>query len=182
MKHKFALFALLLAVMLAPLGVAHVTVAQLGGEDLPPGVTGDDVYRVSSKMYCDVCAGVPVSACASPTCAAWRQEVANLLGDGYTDDEILQEFSTLYGDKISGVPLGGSDRTIALVFPALLALGIAAVIVWQVLQLRQRGSSRAQAAADAAGLVEGFNRPVPDNVDAEYLERFLVLLEEHQTR
>jgi cytochrome c-type biogenesis protein CcmH/NrfF len=164
--------------MLVPL-TAH---AQLGGEDLPAGVTGDDVYRVSSKMYCDVCAGVPVSACASPTCAAWRQEVANLLGEGYTDDEILREFSRLYGDKISGVPLGGSDRTIALALPALATTLIAAVIVWQVWQLRQRGASRAQAAATEAGLVEGFNRPVPDNVDPDYLERFLLLLEEHQSR
>lgn len=179
---KVSVLILLLAVMLAPLAVANVTVAQLGGEDLPEGVTGDDVYRVSSKMYCDVCAGVPVSACASPTCAAWRQEVANLLGQGYTDEEIMQEFAVLYGDEISGVPLGGSDRTIALLLPALLALGVAVVIVWQVLAVRQRGSSRAQAAADAAGLHEDFERPVPDNVDPEYLERFLILLEEHQTR
>ena len=181
-RYKLALMTLLLVVMLAPLSVAQVTVAQLGGEDLPEGVTGDDVFRVSSKMYCDVCAGVPVSACASPTCAAWRQEVANLLGDGYSDDEILQEFATNYGDKISGIPLSGSDRSIALALPALLAIGIAAVIGWQVWSLRQKGTSRAMAAASAAGLHEDFERPVPDNVDPVYLERFLQLLEEHQAR
>jgi cytochrome c-type biogenesis protein CcmH/NrfF len=175
---RLTLLILVLAVMLAPLTVY----AQLGGEDLPAGVTGDDVYRVSSKMYCDVCAGVPVSACASPTCAAWRQEVAMMLGEGFTDDEILQEFAVLYGDEISGVPLGGSDRTIALALPALLAALTAVVIVWQVLQLRQRGSSRAQVAAAEAGLNADFERPVPDNVDPDYLERFLHLLEEHQTR
>ena len=178
LTHKLALLIALAVMMLAPLTVS----AQLGGEELPEGVTGDDVFRVSSKMYCDVCAGVPVSACGSPTCAAWRQEVANLLGEGYNDDEILEEFAVLYGDKISGVPLDGSDRTIAFGLPALLAVVAAVVIGWQVWQLRQRGASRAQAAAAAAGLVEGYERPVPDNVDLDYLERFLLLLEEHQTR
>jgi len=177
MKLKFLM--LLLALLLVP---ASVYAQNMGGEDLPEGVTSDDVFRVSNKMYCDVCAGVPVAACPSPTCAAWRQEVANLIGEGYTDDEILQEFARLYGDKISGVPLGGSDRTIAFGLPAVLATIVAVVIGWQVWQLRQRETSRAQTAADAAGLVEGFSRPVPDNVDPDYLERFLQLLEEHQTR
>jgi len=175
---KLTFLILVLAILIAPL----TAYAQMGGEDLPPGVTTDDVYRVANKMYCDVCAGIPISACPSPTCAAWRQEVANLLGQGYTDDEILQEFARLYGDKISGVPLGGSDRTIAFGLPMALAAIIALVIFWQVYQLRQRSLTRAQAAAAEAGLVEGFNRPVPDNVDPAYLERFLQLLEEHQTR
>jgi cytochrome c-type biogenesis protein CcmH/NrfF len=175
---RLKLLILLLAMLIAPLSV-H---AQIGGEELPEGVTSDDVFRVSNRMYCDVCAGVPVSACPSPTCAAWRQEVATMLGEGYTDDEILQEFARLYGDNISGIPLGGSDRTIAFGLPAVLAALVALVIGWQVWQIRQRDTSRAHAAANAAGLIEGFERPVPDNVDPDYLERFLQLLEEHQTR
>lgn len=152
--------------------------AQMGGEDLPPGVTGDDVYRVSRKMYCDVCAGVPISDCPSPTCAAWRQEVAMLLGEGYSDDDILQYFAERYGEKVSGVPLQEGSRGIALGLPALAALLIGLLVVWQVWRLRGRTESRALQAARAAGLMEGYTRPVPDNVDADYLERFMRMVED----
>jgi cytochrome c-type biogenesis protein CcmH/NrfF len=153
--------------------------AQMGGEDLPPGVTMDDVYRVSRKMYCDVCQGIPISDCPSPTCAAWRQEVAVLLGEGYTDDEILEYFADRYGEKISGVPIKEKNRLLALGLPALLATIFGLVVVWQLLRLRERGESRALQAAKAAGtLVTEYGRPVPDNVDFNALERFLRMVDE----
>lgn len=173
---KFCALVLIVAVLLVM--PAAITQAQMGGEELPPGVTGDDVYRVSRQMYCDVCAGVPVSDCPSVTCLAWRQEVAVMLGQGYTDQEILQQFAELYGDKISGVPIQNSERSLALGLPALLMALFGGVVIWQVYRLRQRGESRAYQAAKAAGLHQDYDRPVPDNVDPDGLERFLKLVGE----
>ncbi|NJL93481.1 MAG: hypothetical protein HC915_06985 [Anaerolineae bacterium] len=114
------------------------------------------------------------------TCRAWRQEVAVLLGEGYSDEEIIDRFATQYGDKISGVPVSTNDRNLALVFPAMAGLFLAVVVGWQVWNMRQRGENRALAAARAAGNLEGFSRPVPDNVDPIALRRLLKMVEERQ--
>ncbi|NJL93482.1 MAG: hypothetical protein HC915_06990 [Anaerolineae bacterium] len=54
---KFVSLLFLLVLLLS----AGVVNAQLAGEEVPPGVSEDDVYRVSRQMYCDVCMGVPIS-------------------------------------------------------------------------------------------------------------------------
>jgi cytochrome c-type biogenesis protein CcmH/NrfF len=172
---KFSLLCFLLLLFLLPLSAQ----AQIGGEDLPAGVTGEDVYRVSSQMYCDVCQGVPISSCPSPTCLRWRQEIANLLGDGRSDQEIMEFFAATYGDDVTGVPLQNEDRGLALGLPLLLSLVIGAAVLGRVWLLGQRGGpTKAQLAAEAAGLNPNYQRPVPNNVDPVYLERFLGLLED----
>ncbi|NJL94091.1 MAG: hypothetical protein HC915_10360 [Anaerolineae bacterium] len=168
---------LLISVLALPLERAS---AQLAGEDLPPGVTGEDVYRVTSQMYCDVCEGVPVSDCPSVTCRAWRQEVANLLGEGYSDDQVFAQFAELYGNEISGLPLRQEDRNFALLLPILAVLGMAALVGFQVWRITQGQQSRAQQAAAQAGVRPDYARPVPDNVDPHYLEDFLALVEDRR--
>lgn len=153
--------------------------AQLGGEELPEGVSGDDVYRVSSQMYCDVCAGVPISSCPSVTCRAWRQEIANLLGQGMSDQDIMEFFAVRYGDDVTGVPVQGSERNLALLVPIVATLIVGTLIVWRLWHLREKGDNRARQAAQAAGLLQEYDRPVPDNVDHLYLERFLRMVEDN---
>jgi len=167
-----------LVIVVVILTGANSVRAQLGGEELPEGVSGSEVYRVTSEMYCEVCQGVPISSCPSATCRAWRQEVANMLGQGYTDEQIYQRFAELYGDEVTGVPIQGDDRNLALGLPAFLAAIIGVLIAWQVWRLQGRSATGAQQAAAAAGVRMGYTRPVPDNVDPEYLERFLKMLDE----
>lgn len=172
---KMLKFILLVAVFFVP-----TVAAQMSGEELPPGVSADDVYRVSSKMYCDVCEGVPISDCPSPTCRAWRQEIARLLGENYSDSEIKTYFAENYGSAVTGVPLKAQDRNIGLGLPALLIVLAGLFIGWRLWMLRQQGESRALQAARAAGLHPDYERPVPDNVDPDYLERFMRLVEERK--
>ncbi len=167
---------MLLGVLFA-VTVSHAA-AQFSGEDLPPGVQGEDVYRVSSSIYCDVCEGVPVSDCPTATCAGWRQEIADLLGAGYSDQAILEEMTRRYGNEVSPVPIDRDRRLIALGLPALLVLVIGVGVGWQVWRLRQYQQTRAQVAAAQAGDLPGYDRPVPDNVDRAYLARFLGMLED----
>lgn len=164
-------------ILLLLVGVPFAS-AQTGGEVLPEGVTGDDVYRVSNQMYCDVCAGIPLSTCASPTCFRWRQEIANLLGEGKTDEEIYTYFATNYGEDVTGVPLSDSNRGLALGLPIFLTLVIGGGVGWQIWRIYQKQEPRAAKAAKAAGLREDYIRPVPDNVDSEALATFMRLVEE----
>lgn len=179
MKLKRFRLALLLALSLSLLAPLSVN-AQLGGEELPPGVTEDDVYRVSSELYCDVCAGIPLSTCPSTTCFRWRQEIANLLGEGRSDAEVYAYFAENYGDEVTGVPLESGGRNLALGLPALLALLLGVAVVWRLWSVQQSQQNRAVQAAQSAGLHEDYQRPVPDNVDPQGLEAFMQIVEAQQ--
>jgi len=167
----------LLLILLLLLVLPSAAQAQVSGEELPEGVTGDDVYRVASKLYCDVCAGVPLSACPSPTCVAWRQEIAELIGQGLNDDSIRRYFADRYGGDVTGVPLDTNQRNLALGLPAILTIILGIGVIYQVWRMRQQGETQAQVAARSAGIRTDYARPVPDNVDRDYLDRFLKLLE-----
>ena len=155
--------------------VAHAQ----GGDRYPPGVDADEVYQIARRLYCDVCQGVPLSDCPSDQCRAWREEIAELLGEGRSEDQIREYFADRYGEKVSGVPLKASNRLltfgipIGLIFVATLGTG------WQVLQWKKREDSRAMHAARRADtLVDDDNRPIPNNVDSNYLNRVLTDLKE----
>jgi len=178
MKKTHVYLILLLSILL--MAFPAYSTAQLGGEEIPEGVSGDDVYRVSSELYCDVCAGVPISSCPSVTCKAWREEIATLLGDGYSDDEIKEYFSVRYGGEVTGVPLESADRNLALGLPLVITLIIGVVIVFQVWRLSNQTQSRAYQAAQSAGLMADYDRPVPNNVDPIYLKRFMEMIETNE--
>jgi hypothetical protein len=65
-----------LAVLMLVFTADAAPVAAQGEFPLPPGVTWDDVNRVASQMYCDVCEGIPLDECESIACRQWREEIA----------------------------------------------------------------------------------------------------------
>ncbi len=156
--------------------VSSQPVSAQGGDKYPPGVTADDVYEVASQIYCDVCQGVSVAYCPSTQCQAWREEIADLLGQGKTEDEIKQHFADRYGEKVTGVPVSTANRRLTYGIPIALVIGVGLVVSFQVYQWRRR-ETRVIQVARSANLDENYDRPVPDNVDPAYLERLMKLLE-----
>ena len=158
--------------LLAMLGVAFVPrtiVTAQGGEQLPPGVTWDEVNAVARQMYCDVCEGIPLDECESVACRNWRQEIARLISEGYTEDEIIDHFVERYGEDVASLPRSSSDRFLAFAVPALLVVLIGVLGAFQMRRLRQRGQQAGQVVRRSAQQAQA--RPVPDDVDAAYLER-----------
>jgi cytochrome c-type biogenesis protein CcmH/NrfF len=93
-KLRTWLFLLLVgvALMAAP-GVQ----AQGGGENLPPGVTPEQVNAIAQQLTCTDCAGVPLNTCQTEVCTEWRQEIADQLGDGKSELDIMDWFVVRYG-------------------------------------------------------------------------------------
>ncbi len=170
-------YLLIIALFSLLAGLISGTVLAQGGDRYPPGVDPDDVYQIARELRCDVCQGVPLSDCPSEQCRVWREEIADLLFEGRTDDEIMEHFAERYGDKVSGVPLTQSDRTLTYAIPILLVGVAAAGIGWQIYRWKDQ-ETRALQVARSAGTRDDFERPVPDNVDPEYLDRVLSALEE----
>jgi cytochrome c-type biogenesis protein CcmH len=175
LKHRFFL-SLLILVAVFSLRQSTRPVAAQGGDELPPGVTDDEVYEVASEMYCDVCQGVPLSDCPSPQCQAWREEIADYIYQGYTKEEIKGKFADRYGEKISGTPIDPGNRDFVYAVPIFIAAMLSLVVIWQFITWSSRKPNRALAVASSAGTLREFDRPVPDNLDPVYLARFLELL------
>jgi len=141
-----------------------------GGEfPLPPGVTWDQINRVASKMYCDVCEGIPLDECESIACRQWREEIARQLGQGRTEDEIIDYFVERYGNDVSAVPRDSSDRLLVFAVPIIAIAVIGVVGAFQVRRLRERGHQTGQVVRRSEGRLN--RRPVPDDLSAELMER-----------
>lgn len=161
--------AVLLA-LLAPLAVEVAPVRAQGGEfDLPPGVTWDEVNSIARRMYCDVCEGIPLDECESVACRRWREEIARLLGEGWTRDEIMDHFVERYGADVAALPRSTADRILAFATPAVIVLIIGLIGALQVRQLRRRGQQAGAVVRRSGSRLQ--TRPVPDDVDPAYLER-----------
>jgi cytochrome c-type biogenesis protein CcmH len=158
-----------LLVVLA-VGRARPAAAQQGEFPLPPGVTWDDVNKVASKMYCDVCEGIPLDECESVACRQWRQEIAQQLSEGRSENQIIDFFVQRYGDDVSAIPRNKSDKFLVFAVPVSLALLLLLIGGLQVSHLRQRGQQAGQVVRrSASGPSPG--RPVPDDVEQDFLDR-----------
>ena len=169
MRRKLLGYVLGLAAAVLLLWAASTAAAQDDSFQLPEGVTWDDVNRIASKMYCDVCEGIPLDECESVACRQWREEIARQLGDGRTDDEIFDYFVERFGADVAAVPRDTSDRILAFAVPIALVLLFGAVGAVQVQRMRERGRQVGQATRRSASRLQA--RPVPEDVDPDYLER-----------
>jgi cytochrome c-type biogenesis protein CcmH/NrfF len=160
---------LLLAVLLTFGADVGPVRAQGGEEELPPGVTWDDVNAVAHKMYCDVCEGTPLDECESATCREWRDEIARLLGEEYTEDEIIDFFVERYGADVAALPRDKTDRLLVFAVPMAIVMALGVIGAIQVRRLRQRGHQAGQPVRRSVPPAQV--RPVPDDVDPAYLER-----------
>jgi cytochrome c-type biogenesis protein CcmH len=151
---------------------AKPAAAQSGSGEfpLPPGVTWDDVNRVAGKMYCDVCEGIPLDECESIACRQWRQEIARQLSEGRTQDEIIDYFVQRYGDDVSAIPRSKSDHFLVFAVPVALVLLVGVIGAFQVNGLRRRGHQPGQIIKrSTSGRLQ--QRPAPEDVEPDYLER-----------
>lgn len=86
--------------------------------------TADDVNEIAGKMYCPVCENIPLDVCGTAACADWRDEIAIMLGDGLTEDEIIDDFVFRFGDRVVGVPQNTTLRVLSLAVPLLAVLAL----------------------------------------------------------
>lgn len=112
--------------------------AQGGGTPTPRPVTDNDVNRIAKNLYCPVCQNVPLEVCETQACARWREQVRELLAQGYTEPQIRDYFVERFGANTVGVPTDTLSQVIAVVMPALLILVIGGVIGVNLLRWRQR--------------------------------------------
>ncbi len=120
-------FAFLLIILFA-FGILVGHAAAQGGD--PPTPSPDEVNAIAHNLYCPVCANVPLDVCGTAACAQWRQQISDLLVQGYSEQQVYDYFAQQYGQGVlAAPPARGLNWLIYLLPPAAILL--AAFFLWR---------------------------------------------------
>jgi len=122
---------LLLATLSFLFGSVNGVAAQGGGP------TANEVNAIAKNLYCPVCESVPLDVCPTVACQQWRQQIADKLREGYSDQEIYDFFVEQYGDRVLASPPARGLNWLIYVIPPL------AIIAGAVIYFRTVSSKRA---------------------------------------
>lgn len=92
-KLSFAFFFLLFFTLIAGNAAAQ------GG-----GPSDDEVNAIAKNLYCPVCENVPLDVCPTLACQQWREQIADKLAQGWTEQQIYDFFVQQYGDRVLAAP------------------------------------------------------------------------------
>jgi cytochrome c-type biogenesis protein CcmH len=165
--------AALIAVLMTMAAILPTASAQGNPTPAPTrAVTDNDVNRVSHNLYCPVCQNVPLEVCETEACARWRDQVRDLLAQGYTDEQVRQYFIDHFGTKTVGTPADPLAQALTVALPFALVALIGAVIVLTLLRWQRRPdlSDIQLTSEEATRLTSEETRPAPDDYRARLEE------------
>ena len=93
-----------LAVSLFMLLLSSIVVGSAAAQGEGPTPSPDEVNAIAANLYCPVCANVPLDACGTAACAQWRQQIADLVTEGYSQQQIYDYFVQQYGPGVLATP------------------------------------------------------------------------------
>lgn len=96
-------------------------------------VTADEVNAIARQMYCPVCENEPLDACRTAACQQWRAQIAQMLSEGQTADQIKQYFVERYGLRVLAQPPAEGNSLLLWVLP-VVALLVGAVYVFLLMR------------------------------------------------
>ncbi len=115
-KHLVLLFAVILITLLWALPAL--------AQETAPTPSPDEVNAIAKGMYCPVCENIPLDVCGTTACGQWRQQIADLLVQGYSEAEIQEYFVLQYGDRVlAEPPRRGLNWLVYVVPPLAVILG-----------------------------------------------------------
>jgi cytochrome c-type biogenesis protein CcmH len=136
-----------------------------GGTSTPRPVSDDEVNRVAKNLYCPVCQNVPLEVCETAACARWREQVRDLLSQGYTEEQVRQYFIERFGAKTVGTPTDTASRLLTIALPFALIGLIGVVIAFNLVRWR-RSHSGGNVEPEGASPGNGGESAPPDDYRA----------------
>jgi cytochrome c-type biogenesis protein CcmH len=97
------------------------------------GPTDDEVNAIAKNLYCPVCENVPLDVCPTVACQQWRQQIADKLAAGWSEQQIYDYFVEQYGDRVLAAPPARGLNWLVYVLPPL-AIALGALVVARVLR------------------------------------------------
>jgi len=128
-------------VVIAILALPAAAAAQEGG----PTPSPDEVNRIAKNLYCPVCANIPLDACGTAACIQWRDQIADLLTEGYSEQQIYDYFVAQYGPGVLAAPPPSGFNWLIYVLPPLVLVGGGALL-WRGLAAARKPAKRTKSA------------------------------------
>ena len=75
---------------------------------------------IAKELNCPTCTGINLSDCRTLTCEQWREQIGELVTEGYSDQEVLDYFSTRYGDQVLQEPPQRGFTLLVWILPGIL--------------------------------------------------------------
>lgn len=94
----------------------------------------DRVNNIAKELNCPTCTGINLSDCRTLTCEQWREQIDELVDEGYNDQEVLNYFSTRYGDQVLQEPPRRGFSLLIWILPVVALIGGG---TWLVITLRK---------------------------------------------
>lgn len=150
-----------LLIMLCALLFTALPFGAANAQGDPP--TADEINAVARQLYCPVCENIPLDVCPTQACAEWREEIASMLAQGKTEEEIKQHFVTYYGDRVLATPPARGLNWLVYIIPPLAFL-LGAYVLYRAFKSWKKPEPEAR----HAGADEGSGSATPDD---EYVRR-----------
>lgn len=82
----------------------------------------DKVNEIAKRLNCPTCAGLNLADCHTQTCEQWREQINDLLKQGYTDEEVINYFTARYGDQVLQEPPKSGWTLVLWMAPLIMIL------------------------------------------------------------
>lgn len=82
----------------------------------------DRVNEIAKNLNCPTCVGQNLADCRTLTCEQWRNQINDLVAQGYSDEEVLNYFATRYGSQVLQEPPKSGWTLFLWVLPVLALL------------------------------------------------------------
>lgn len=127
------------------------------------GPSDNEVNAIAKNLYCPVCENVPLDSCPTLACQQWRDQIADKLTLGWSDEQIYDYFVEQYGDRVlAAPPLRGLNWLVYLLPPT--AILIAAVLLYR--NLRKWRKVQAETTETSAGQKGDYIQQLEDELKA----------------
>lgn len=95
------------------------------------------IKELSSLMRCPVCQGLSIADSPSPSALAMRDEVSELVRQGYSKEQILDYFEASYGEFVRLQPKARGFNLFVWLAPAAGAL-VGLGLIWRRLSVKPK--------------------------------------------
>ncbi len=125
---------------------AFFAVGTARAQEPVPTPSDDEVNAIAQNMYCPVCENVPLDVCPTLACQQWREQIRDLLAQGYTEQEVYDYFVRQYGDRVLAAPPARGLNWLVYVAPPVLVLG-GIYALYRVLRAWKQPAQQTESAA-----------------------------------
>jgi cytochrome c-type biogenesis protein CcmH len=91
-------------------------------EEMPQGISADQVNNVARELWCPLCSGVRLDACELKACEQMRDVIAVKLAEGEDSESIKAYFVEQYGPQVMGEPPRQGFNWLAWLLPGVVAV------------------------------------------------------------